>query len=115
MAKIYLINVGANTAHSSKARAPLFPDGDFVFVPFPDEDGSAHYDQAVWPFVCDPKALRTHPDQDWQNLTYGDNCHNRRAKALLSVKEDDIFLFWALFWKVARNGKIFDVQQSERR
>jgi hypothetical protein len=115
MAKIYLINVGANTSHSSKARAPLFPDGDFVFIPFPDEDSSASYDQAGWSFVSDPNALRTHPDPDWQNLTYGDNCHNRRAKALLSVKQDDILLFWALFWKVARNAKIFRVEACDRR
>src|SRR5258708_6711499 len=115
MAKIYLINVGANTAHSSKARAPLFPDEQFMFISFPDEDCFAPYDQAAWSFVSDPEALRTHSDPDWQNLTYGDNCHNRRARALLSVKPNDILLFWALFWRVARNAKIFRMEASERR
>ena len=115
MPKIYLINVGANTAHSAKARAPLFPDGRFVFIPFPDMDCSASYDREAWPFVCDPKSLRTHPDPDWRNLTYGDNCHNRRAKALLSVQAGDILLFWALFWKAAYNGGVFDVDGGKRR
>ena len=82
MAKVYLINVGANTAHSSKARAPLFPDGQFVFIPFPDSDCSAPYDRGAWPFVRDPEFLTTHPDPDWRNLTYGDNCRNRRAKEI---------------------------------
>lgn len=115
MAKIYLINVGANTAHSAKARAPLFPDGGFMFIPFPDVDCSAAYDRDAWPFVCDPKSLKTHPDPDWRNLTYGDNCHNRRAKALLSAQAGDVLLFWALFWKVARNEGVFDVEHGERR
>jgi hypothetical protein len=115
MAKLYLINVGANTAHTSKARAPLFPGEQFMFIPFPDEDCTLPYNQAAWSFVSDPKCLRTHPDPDWQNLTYGDNCHNRRAKALLSVEPNDILLFWALFWKVARNAEIFRAERSERR
>jgi Nucleotide modification associated domain 3 len=114
MARIYLINVGANTAHSSKARAPLFPDGQFVFIPFPDEDGSDAYGPDARPFVCDPESLRTHPDPDWRNLTYGDNCHNRRAKALLSVQAEDILLFWGLFWKVGWGADIFDIEHGER-
>ena len=115
MAKIYLVNVGANTAHSAQARAPLFPNGEFLFVPFPDEGCSAAYERDAWPYVSDPKLLRTHPDPDWRNLTYGDNCHNRRAKALLSVQPGDILLFWALFWKVARGSGVFDVEHGERR
>jgi Nucleotide modification associated domain 3 len=113
--KIFLINVGANTAHSSKARAPLFPNGKFMFIPFPDPYCSDPYPRRAWPFICDPESLRNHADPDWRNLTYGDNCHNRRAKALLGVKPGDILLFWGLFWKVARNARIFDVQPTERR
>jgi Nucleotide modification associated domain 3 len=114
-AKIFLINVGANTAHSSKARSPLFPNGEFMFIPFPDPYCSDFYTRNAWPFVCDPESLTTHADPDWRNLTYGDNCHNRRAKALLGVERGHILLFWGLFWKVARNGRIFDVQLTKRR
>jgi ABC-type branched-subunit amino acid transport system substrate-binding protein len=39
MSKIFLVNVGANTSHASKARSPIFEDGTFVYVSFPlDED-----------------------------------------------------------------------------
>jgi hypothetical protein len=112
---IYFINVGANTSHCSKARGPLFPNGQFKFIPFPDPDGAVPYEREAWPFVRDPKSLRTHPDPDWRNLTYGDNCHNRRAKALLSVQPGDILLFWGLLWKFERNGDIFDVEFGARR
>jgi len=86
-----------------------------MLFPFPDDDCSATYDREAWPFVCDPKSLRTHPDPDWRNFTYGDNCHNWRAKALLSVEPEDILLFWALFWKTRRNTAVFHVPHSERR
>src|ERR1700741_5161766 len=112
---IYFINVGANTAHTSKARAPLFPNDNFEFVPFPDEDCIAPYERALWAFVCDPVNLRTHPDPDWRNKTYGDNCRNRRAKALLSVIPGDILLFWGLFWKVGHGSAVFDVRQDQKR
>jgi Nucleotide modification associated domain 3 len=113
--RIYLINIGANTSHVGKARAPLFPDGRFVFVSFPDQDCANPYGREAWPFVRDPECLRTHADPDWQNLTYGDNCHNRRAKALLSVEPQDILLFWALFWQVHPGTDIFRIEHSERR
>jgi hypothetical protein len=113
--KIYLINVGANTAHSSEARAPLFPDGRFHFVSFPDADHTGTYDRKIWPFLNNPQTLTTHADPDLANLTYGDNCYNRRAKSLLSVVAGDILLFWALFWKVGKGEDIFAVDSSRRR
>jgi hypothetical protein len=116
MAKIYLINVGANTGHGSQARAPLFPDGSFEFVSFPDDGSEIPYPREAWPYVSDSKVLKTHADPDWQRLTYGDNCANRRAKALLSAEPGDMLLFWGLFWKIARRGKgIFACGGEDRR
>jgi hypothetical protein len=99
MSKIYLINVGANSQHSSIARSPRFANGKFVFVPFPYKGDMQvrPYPVRCKPFVNtdDP----THDDPDWQNLTYGDDCANRRAAALGRVVEGDILLFWGMLWE----------------
>jgi hypothetical protein len=100
MPTVYLVNVGANVAHKSEARSPLFDDGTFRFVTFPDKDCRMEYPAEARRFVRDPVRMRTHLDPDWSNLTYGDCCGNPRAGALLRVKQDDILLFWGLFWRV---------------
>jgi len=35
MSLVYIINVGANTSHTGKARSPIFGDGSWVYVSFP--------------------------------------------------------------------------------
>lgn len=98
MPKIYLINVGANIGHQRKARSPTFPDGSFEYVSFPDEDRTTRYPTSARPFVR-PSIKTTHLDPDWSNLSYGDFCKNRRAKALANVTRGDILLFWGLLWR----------------
>lgn len=101
MTQIFLINVGANSAHRSKARCPLFPDGSFIYVPFPLEDNRVEnwpYPAKAWPFTNNLLWHQTHVDPDWPQLTYGDNCLNPRASALKSAAPNDILLFWSLLW-----------------
>ncbi len=116
MPKIYLINVGANTRHQSKARSPLFPDGSFIYVSFPDKDWPTPYPATMKRFVRDAGELTTHLDPDWEHLTYGDNCSNRRARALLKVQENDILLFWGLLWKIQNEDHdVFAADDDARR
>lgn len=102
MSKVYLINIGANTSDSSRARSPVFADGRYVYVPFSYEeegtDGCREYPEAAQNYIRHLDGRSTHCDPDWTGLTYGDNCDNRRARALRRVVEDDILLFWALLW-----------------
>lgn len=100
MPNVFLVNVGANTSHGSKARSPLFKDGTFNFVSFPDDGCRRQYPPEVHSFVSDSVNLRTHLDPDWHNLTYGDCCDNRRARALLNAEVGDILLFWGLLWRI---------------
>jgi len=115
MSKIYLINVGANSAHSSKARIPLFEDGTFKYVSFPHKGikGKRPYPAEVRPFVRAVDIYETHFDPDWQHLTYGDGCGSPRAGALKQVVENDVLLFWGLFWK--NNGNGWEGFTGERR
>jgi len=99
MSKIYLINVGSNLADSSSARSPVFDDGSFEFVSFPDDQSPCLYPPNAKLFVK-PGITRTHLDPDWNNLTYGDFCKNARASSLLSVEINDILLFWGLLWRI---------------
>ena len=102
MPRIFLINVGANTKHRSRARCPLFSDGTFVFVPFPhddDYDEIRPYPTNAWPFTNNLRWHQTHVDPDWPQLTYGDYILNPRAAALQTAEPNDILLFWSLLWK----------------
>ena len=102
VSRIFLINIGANSAHSSVARSPRFSNGSFIFVPFPNPGGNWIRD---YPSFCRPfvrtTSLDTHDDPDWQNLTYGDDCANGRAASLQRVTEGDILLFWGMLWGTA--------------
>jgi len=99
VSRIFLINIGANSAHSSVARSPRFSNGSFIFVPFPNPGGKWIRD---YPSLCRPfvrtTSLDTHDDPDWQHLTYGDDCANGRAGSLQRVTEGDILLFWGMLW-----------------
>ena len=102
MPKLFLINIGANSAHQASARCPIFPDGSFVYVPFPlaeEERGSRPYPADAWPFTHGLKRYQTHADPDWENLTYGDYVLNGRAGALKAAMPSDILLFWSLLWR----------------
>jgi len=93
--RIYLVNVGANARHWSRARSPIFPDGTFRFVSFPDESGVA-YPADMRPFTRGARAACTHLDPDWQNLTYGECVSNGRGGALRLAERDDVLLFWGM-------------------
>lgn len=72
--KIFLVNVGANVSHQSYAKSPLFSDGGFVYVPFPNLDGKREarpYPTIAWPFTKNLDRKQTHADPDWLILTYG--------------------------------------------
>ena len=114
MSKIFLVNVGANTAHGATARSPIFDDESFVFVSFPHSGtcGVRPYSAAARPCVRGIDIHDTHNDPDWQGLTYGDGCDNPRASALRNVVEDDILLFWGLLWR--NSGKEWDSFTGER-
>ena len=102
MAKIYLINVGANIGHKRRARSPIFSDGTWIYVSFPREnknESGQSYSPETLPFVRVSSGIKTHLDPDWKRLTYGDCCDNPRAGALKCVSPGDILLFWALLWR----------------
>jgi len=113
MPKVFLVNVGANTADQGRARSPLFNNGSYIYVSFPDAGSRRLYLPEACPYVSDPANLRTHLDPDWHDLTYGDFCHNARARALLSAHLGDILLFWGLLWRV--RGKKSSVWESDEK
>jgi len=110
MGKIYLINVGANIGHAHKAKAPIFPDGTWIFVPFPHKatHKGQSFPEITLPYLRVHDGIGCHLDPDWDRLTYGDRCGNPRAKSLLKVQKGDILLFWALLWKTGHGGEIFN-------
>lgn len=112
MPRIYLINVGANTAHARVARSPIFPDGRWVYVPFPNGRTGQPFPAETRPFVRVERGTLSHLDPDWDCLTYGDCCANRRARALLNVEPKDFLLFWGLLWKVdGDGGTVWDTKE----
>jgi len=119
MAKIYLINVGANTSHGDKARSPIFSDDTWIYVPFPQERSNEEgqpFPQETLPFVRDGRSIKCHLDPDWEGLTYGDNCWKEpRGRGLLKVQKGDILLFWALLWRTTDHSAcIFKSRGSDR-
>lgn len=105
MSSIYLINVGSNTSHGTRARSPVFADRSFKYVsfPYPSEEESElpDYPAEIRPFVRMDRlgGWATHSDPDWKNLTYGDICSRGRAGALKKVEPRDTLLFWGLLWE----------------
>jgi len=122
--RIYLINVGANSSHQSRARSPLFLDGgvrprNFCYVPFYHTANPAlatkDYTDDCIPFLnpLHRSAIKpfAHVDPDWENLTYGDCCNEPRARALQRAASDDILLFWGLLYH--NLGEDWDAFTSE--
>ena len=106
MSKIFLINVGANKSHTSIARSPIFPGGQFVYISFPSErkrGAACPYPPEARPYLRLSKLCQTHLDPDWRGLTYGDYLRNGRAAALRRAVPGDILLFWGLLWR--NNGR----------
>ena len=118
--RIYLINVGANSSHESRARSPLFVNNpqqhqsNFLYVPFycanKPELATKEYPASCQSFL-NPRHLDgvkrfAHVDPDWENLTYGDCCDEPRGATLKNARVNDIFLFWgALITILAQIGK----------
>jgi len=99
MSCVYLVNIGANTSHSTEARSPIFADGSWVYVSFPTKHPHPRgYSADALPFIRGVSAENTHADPAWEDLTYGDKCSNPRAGALKRVNTGDILLFWGLLW-----------------
>jgi hypothetical protein len=116
MSKIFLVNVGANIQHQSRARSAIFNDDSFVFVTFPkwqdEEPGRKPYPPAARQYIRNVGLKHTHADPDWDNLTYGDYTRNGRAAALKRAKPGDILLFWALLWR--NNGSGWEGFEGEK-
>jgi hypothetical protein len=120
--RIYLINVGANSRHQSRARSPLFVDkhpqfhSDFLYVSFycaaNSDTARAEYPASCQSFL-NPRHLGAvkrfaHVDPDWENLTYGDCCDEPRGATLKNARVNDIFLFWgALYHNAGADWKGF--------
>lgn len=117
MAKIYLINVGANTSHRGTARSPIFRDETWIYVPFPQDKSNKEgqpFPEETLRFVRDGRSTKCHPDPDWEWLTYGDNCKGLRGRDLLKAQKGDILLFWALLWRTDYGACIFKSHDSDR-
>ncbi len=110
--RIYLINVGANSSHQSRARSPLFVNqiqrhrSNFLYVSFYCAAGSDTA-RTEYPARCqsflNPRHLGdikrlAHVDPDWANLTYGDCCDEPRGATLKNARVNDIFLFWGVLY-----------------
>ena len=110
--RVYLINVGANSYHESRARSPLFCNGNsevssnFHYVPFYSATdpnlSTREYPECCQSFlnprhVGDIKRF-AHVDPDWDNLTYGDCCDEPRGATLKNARINDIFLFWGALY-----------------
>ena len=114
MAKIYLINVGANTQHENRGRSPIFRDGTWAYVPFPHRKGKEGEDfpPSILPYIRKCDNLKCHLDPDWDRLTYGDSCVEPRGRSLVNVKNNDILLFWALLWKMNLAKSVFETREK---
>ena len=109
--RIYLANVGANSAHRGLF-SPLFADGAFEFVPIP----SYYEDPDLQPSVIRYRDLRSynnpdcdlrqfiperfwdsacHNDPEFATFTYGDVGENGRSAALTKMTTGDALLFLA--------------------
>ena len=113
--RLYVVNVGVNTADASKRglRSPVFPDGTFEFIPIKEESrfsraqGIPSYgDLPSWTgrarsladFLPDRvRGYRAHADPEFETFTYGDILSGRAAN-LAGVGPSDQLWFLARLW-----------------
>lgn len=113
--KLYVVNVGVNTADAGKRglRSPVFPDGTFEFVPIKEEsrfsqaEGIRSYnDLPSWAgrtrsladFLPEQvRQYRAHADPEFETFTYGDILSVRAAN-LAGVVPGDQLWFLARLW-----------------
>jgi hypothetical protein len=106
--RIFIINVGANTA--SPLQSPLFHDGKFEFVPIPEHHTSYSDEFLTYgdlkqfympdkPLLAsladvsiDPK-MKAHNDPEFATFTYGDNVNQKQN--LNDLNEGDLLFFLA--------------------
>ena len=116
--RIYLANVGANSAH--RFASPIFPDGAFEFLPIPEDrdlpgshavryrhlrsyndpgrDLLRHIPQRLWDWPA-------HNDPEFDTFTYGDNCATTPRAASLTRLEPGDFLFFLTRLESWINGR----------
>lgn len=113
MARVFLINVGANASHPLKS--PLYRDNTFELLPIPERAPSAgppmvryadlrsYYrpDGDLLAYVPASHRHRyCHHDPEFETCTYGDDpVRAPRAAALRSAREGDWLLFLARLWR----------------
>ena len=113
--KLYVVNVGVNTADAGKRGlcSPVFPDGTFEFVPIKEEsrfsraEGIRNYSalpswtgraQSLADFLPDRvRQYRAHVDPEFETFTYGDIL-NARAANLAGVEPGDQLWFLTRLW-----------------
>ena len=99
----YLVNIGANSQHSARAR--IHPDGSFDFIPIPEEipGGAPMLRYADIPALAQAtpaswlqRSVHCDPDFYSSTPTYGDNCARiPRAFALRRALPGDSIVFIA--------------------
>lgn len=113
--RLYVANVGVNTADAKRRRmrSPVFLDGSFEFVPIKEDARFAEAEQIPtynevpsWKDRTTPLAnylpegvrhYRTHADPEFETFTYGD-IPSPRAANLAQVAPGDQLWFLARLW-----------------
>ena len=104
--RVFIINVGANTAH--RQQSPLFDDGTFEFVPIPgnNDEGLTYGDLCQFNAPYTPFFNRfanpaisplenVHNDPEFATFTYGDNLDLGSKGGLRQLQEGDFLFFLA--------------------
>jgi len=116
MSKVYLVNVGANMNHASIGAKPDLRQRSFRFRPLPPSGQTRQatiLEERVAIRADTPAPTTRIFDPDWHNLTYGDCCGTRRARALCSVVENGHSS--VLGAALADTGKTWDTFTDRRR
>ena len=114
--KLYVANVGVNTADAAKRgmRSPVFPDGTFEFIPIKEsqrfaeaENTPTYRDLTSWTGRAKSLAeflpenvrdYRVHADPEFETFTYGDILSPRAAN-LKNIGPHDQLWFLARLWE----------------
>jgi len=124
--EIAMTNVGVNKDHWRRYHlvSPLFEDGDYAYVPIPEEGYDAYPQCPLLPsyrelFRDNPRVLaiireayqgtRVHNDPEFKTYTYGDNPYLRegrgRAGILTQLREGDLLFFFGRLTRI-RGGSL---------